>query len=71
MQNIAERIRLSAIQVWWSARDAAFIARSEQFPALSHANASSSLAAVDGLIDKICRAAAHDSAPPDREYRPG
>ncbi|MBF6241029.1 hypothetical protein IU474_28690 [Nocardia otitidiscaviarum] len=58
MQTPRERPRLSSIQVRWSDADAAFVARSDQFPGLTHRDPHSSLAAVDGLLEAIERAGA-------------
>ena len=52
MNNIDRRIRLSAIQVHWSRRRGAFAATSEQFPGVTHCD-ESSLAALDGFIDRV------------------
>ncbi|MBF6273167.1 MULTISPECIES: hypothetical protein [Nocardia] len=53
MNNPTPSIRLSAIQVRWSASDRLFVASSSQYPALGYRH-ESSLAAVNGLIDTIC-----------------
>lgn len=52
MNNIDRRILLSAIQVHWSRQRGAFAATSEQFPGVTHC-AESSLAALDGFIDRV------------------
>ncbi|MFC9995107.1 hypothetical protein [Nocardia sp. NPDC127526] len=53
MQRPRQRIRLSSIQVSWSESDAAFVARSDQFPGIAHSDPHSSLAAVDGLLETV------------------
>ena len=49
MNSIDRRIRLSEIQVRWSRRHRAFTASSEQFPGVTHRDATS-LAALDGFL---------------------
>ncbi|GAB4586920.1 hypothetical protein [Nocardia sp. IFM 10818] len=53
MDDSDQRIHLYAIHVRWSAPDAAYVAWSEQYPGLVHTDPWSSLAAVDGLIEKV------------------
>ncbi|MCU1646158.1 MAG: hypothetical protein JWN03_6433 [Nocardia sp.] len=53
MDEIERQIQLSAFQVQWSPPDAAFVARSSQYPGVICADEGSSLAAVDGLIETI------------------
>lgn len=55
MNRIDRHIQLSAFHVRWSPSDAAFIARSEQYPGLTYTDEWSSLAAVDGLMDTIAQ----------------
>ncbi|MFI1919833.1 ANTAR domain-containing protein [Nocardia sp. NPDC020380] len=47
-----DRIPLSAIQVRWSDTAGAFVAWSDRCPGLTHADPWSSLAALDGLIER-------------------
>ncbi|MBL1078709.1 hypothetical protein JK358_30335 [Nocardia sp. 2] len=53
MDDFEREVRLSAVHVHWSETDAAFVARSDQYPGLVHRDEYSSLAAVDGLIDLV------------------
>lgn len=53
MDDIDCAVPLSAIHVQWSDPEDAYIARTEQFPGLSNADHWSSLAAINGLLDKI------------------
>ncbi|WP_019928978.1 hypothetical protein [Nocardia sp. BMG111209] len=55
MGIVGEEVRLSSVTVHWSAAEAAFIARSDQYPGLVARDEWSSLAAVDNLIDVIER----------------
>jgi|GEM_PF-6530813 len=61
MNNIDRRIRLSAIHVHWSRQRGAFTATSEQFPGITHYD-ESSLAALDGLIDRVSTLLMPDTA---------
>ncbi|UGT42224.1 hypothetical protein LTV02_01990 [Nocardia yamanashiensis] len=53
MNDFEREVRLSAVHVHWSDLDDAFVAHSDQYPGVVHHDHWSSLAAVNGLIDRI------------------
>ncbi|WP_067813787.1 hypothetical protein [Nocardia inohanensis] len=55
LDHSGHRIALSAIEVRWSETQAAFVARTDEYPELTHADPWSSLSAMDGLVERIQR----------------